>query len=653
MKKLFLLIAAIMPLMSALGQTGATNNTNFFKMGEIPRIDVAPKNQNHSKVKEGARATTVTIASEHFGSGTDTSLPTGWTAGVISGPGKWHWSHHASSSSNTMDTMKSTTASNGWMIFDADSFQFDCSCAPSGWLQSPAYNCTGHPTVRLNFENYAGQVYDTFEVWVSTDPTFATHTAYPVDLNNNLIFGTTSANTSLVHLNITSTAAGHAAVYIRYVFYGDDFFDLSWMIDDMTLTELEAHDAGIRDGYVWLPDANALDGSVFNTPLAFIDTFRPSVLLSIYASNAEVNVPTSATIFNGSTSVYSQTNSYTSLPVNAADSIVQYPGYKPVSTGSYECVFQNNLSTDVDHTNDIDTFRFNITDTTWMQNSLEVATNYYLNARTTGFTSSNMMGVIFNVPSGSIGDTVSGFGVAFSNLSANFNTTGKVAIQLYRTKKGDTSWTYMGKSVSRRLVVADYSTSTTTKWVDFRIDTGASGGVTPFVMQPGYTYAAVIQMSNLTSNLLVLASNSPNIPNNGGTLSIFDTSHNDGSTGIHRSVAHSFSNGYVPFIRTYFGYVPVAPVSVPETFVNNKPNPAYPDPANASINIPITMNQDGVAKVNISNITGQELNSQNINCKAGLTTNATFSTGDLADGVYLITIIANGQTQRGKFVVAH
>ena len=653
MKKLFLFMVAIMPLMSALAQTSTTNATNFFKVGQIPRVDVAPKNNDHGKVKEGARTTTITIASENFGSGTDTSMPTGWTAGIISGPGTWHWSHHASTSSSSMDTMKSTTAANGWMIFDADSFQNDCSCSPSGWLQSPAYNCTGHPTVRLNFENYAGQVYDTFEVWVSTDPTFATHTVYRVDPNNNLIFGTTSANTSLIHLNITSAAAGHPAVYIRYVFYGDDFYDLSWMIDDMTLTELEAHDAGVRDGYVWLPDANAFDGSVFNTPLSFIDTFRPSVLLSNYASNAEVNLPTTATIYNGTTSVYSQTNSYPSLIVNAADSIVQYPGYKPVSTGSYECVFQNTLSIDLDHTNDIDTFRFNITDTTWMQNSLDVATNYYLNARTSFANSSYMMGVIFNVPNGAVGDTVSGFGVAFSDLSANFNSTGRVAIHLYRTIKGDTNWTYMGKSVSRRLAIADYSTSTTTKWADFRIDTGASGGVAPFVMQPGYTYAAVIQMSSLTSNLLVLAANSPNIPNNGGTLAIFDTSRNDGSTGIHRSVARSLNNGFVPFIRTYFGYVPVAPVSVPETFVNNNIAPAYPDPAGNSVNIPVTLNQDGVARVIITNITGQELKSQTINCKGGLSTNATFSTSNLTDGIYLYSIIANGQTQRGKFVVAH
>jgi hypothetical protein len=425
------------------------------------------------------------------------------------------------------------------------------------------------------------------------------------------------------------------------------------MIDDITLTELEAHDAGIDNAYVWLPDANAFDGSVFNTPLAFIDTFYPTALLSNYASNAEVNLPTSATIYNGTTSVYSQTNSLPAFPVNAKDTSIQYPGFKPTSTGSYACVFQNSLSSDVDHTNDIDTVKFNITDTTWMQNSMEVTTNYYVNARTSSFTSSYKMGVIFNVPSGAIGDTVSGFGVAFSELSANFNSTGRVGVQLYRAKKGDTTWTYMGKSVSRRLTTADYSNSATIKWADFRIDTGASGGVAPFVMQPGYTYAAVIQISNLTSNLLVLAANGPNIPNNGGRLHLFDTSRNDGSTGIRLSVDRSLTNLYLPFVRTYFGRVPVAPVSVPETFMNNKTTPAYPDPANTSINIPITMNQEGIAKVIIANITGQELKAQTLNCKGGLTTNATFNTSDLADGMYLYSINANGQTISGKFVVAH
>ena len=97
----------------------------------------------------------------------------------------------------------------GWMIFDADSISNDCSCAPSGWLQSPAYNCSGHLTVRLNFEEYFGNVQDTTQVWVSTDPTFATYTVYPIHLNDAVPFASTTANVATIHLNISATAAGH------------------------------------------------------------------------------------------------------------------------------------------------------------------------------------------------------------------------------------------------------------------------------------------------------------------------------------------------------------------------------------------------------------------------------------------------------------
>ena len=84
-----------------------------------------------------------TIATETFGTGTDSTIPAGWTSGIINGTGDWHWSDWASTSMNTMGLMYSTTAADGWVIFDADSINNDCSCAPSAWLQSPAYNCTG------------------------------------------------------------------------------------------------------------------------------------------------------------------------------------------------------------------------------------------------------------------------------------------------------------------------------------------------------------------------------------------------------------------------------------------------------------------------------------------------------------------------------
>ena len=68
------------------------------------------------------------------------------------------------------------------------------------------------------------------------------------------MWGSTTANVALIHLNITATAARNSAVYIRYVYYGETYYDLSWMIDDMGLTELEARDAGISGSLMLAPD---------------------------------------------------------------------------------------------------------------------------------------------------------------------------------------------------------------------------------------------------------------------------------------------------------------------------------------------------------------------------------------------------------------
>lgn len=605
-----------------------------------------------AKAKTGAKTTTVTIATENFGSGTDTTLPTGWKAGITNGPGTWHWTNHASTSSNSLGVMNSTTAADGWMIFDADSFQTDCSCAPSGWLQSPAYNCSGHPTVRLNFENYFGQVLDTCEVWVSTDSAFGTYTVYPVTINNNLDFGNVTSNDNIVHIDISGAAAGHPAVYIRYVFRGTDFFELSWMIDDMSVTELEPHDAGVAAGYMWLPNSAARDGYIMSTPLVFVDSVFPYTHLSNYGSNGETNVPVAANIYLGSSSVYTQPTTFGSLPYAALDSVVHYPGYKPAATGTYSCVFNTSLTGDADHANDYDTVRFDVTDTLWMQNSLEISTNYAVYVASFGPPFAGMLGTRFDVPASSASDTVSGFGVAFSAFNPTPFPGTKVSVQLYKSHKTDTAWTYVGTSIARHVTTADFSSDTVIKWADFRIDT--TGGVAPFVLEPGATYAAMIQTYHFNTDLFVLASAAPKLPGSAGKYLVFDTSNNDGGIGMHRVPDSSFSDGYIPFVRMYFGHVPwvdrTEVKSLPPVSLAGTP---YPDPAVTDLYIPIDVNENTEVTVSLSNILAQNIRTQNYHVNRGAHVNAVFSVTNLPNGVYIYTVNAGGQKISGKIVVTH
>jgi hypothetical protein len=75
---------------------------------------------------------------------------------------------------------------------------------------------------------------------------------------------------------------------------------------------------------------------------------------------------------------------------------------------------------------------------------------------------------------------------------------------------------------------------------------------------------------------------------------------------------------------------------------------AYPNPANSSVNIRFTVKDNANATVKLMNTVGQVLKSMNVNDGQ-----ATFSTADIATGVYFYTVEANGQKITNRVVVSH
>jgi len=651
MKKLLLLLAGSLSMAGANAQYAKNNSMVLSPNTKGAPIIASRDGRQTPAHKLAARTTAVTIATENFGSGTASTLPTGWTTGIISGPGKWHWSNVASTSAYSLGTIASTTASNGWMIFDSDSIGTACGCAPAGWLQSPAYNCTGHLTVRLNFEELYRSFNDSCVVWVSTSSAFTTYTRYALPLNSGLAANAETANPATIHLNISSVAAGAATVYIRFVYYGASGGSYSWLVDDMSLTELNAHDVAVASSFMWEPEATAYSGSIFNTPKVFVDSVYPVTQLSNNGANAETNVVTTAKIYEGTTSVYSQSNTYPSLPLNAFDTLIQFPGYLPATVGNYTCVFNAPLANDSDLSNNNDTATFAVTDTTWMENQGLITGSYYLHRATTPI--SFMDGVRFDVPTSSVGDTVSGFGVVFSSSSVPTTGSATVSVQLYSITQGATGWTYVATSQARAITASDISTTSATIWADFRIDPIVSGGVAPFVLQPGTSYAAMIQIKNVSTDLLVDVTAAPNGTGIFGYFGQSDTSNDDGASSFSPTSIATGDPSIVPLVRMYFGNIPSNHTGVNNISLINTVGTPYPNPANTAVTVPFTLSQDAVATVTLTNMVGQVVKSQNVQATAGQTTRATFSTTDLADGMYIYNVSADGQHSNGRIVVAH
>ncbi|MBL7684062.1 MAG: T9SS type A sorting domain-containing protein [Flavipsychrobacter sp.] len=78
---------------------------------------------------------------------------------------------------------------------------------------------------------------------------------------------------------------------------------------------------------------------------------------------------------------------------------------------------------------------------------------------------------------------------------------------------------------------------------------------------------------------------------------------------------------------------------------------AYPNPANDEVKVKFNLKDAANTTVTIANTVGQVVISKNMgNVNAG---EATFSTSNLANGVYFYTVEANGQRTTNRFVVSH
>lgn len=499
---------------------------------------------------------------EDFNSGMWSGYPIGWTTGTFSGSTTWHWANSPSTGGLSIGAIASPTAANGWMIFDADFTLVGGSTGgttiPSGYMQSPGIDCSTHPTVGLTFSSFFRKYQDSCFVWVGSDPSFTpgSYTSYPVYANNSLFNTQMTANPVTVHINISAAAASNPNVYVRFVYFGSPGGSYSWLMDDVSLAELNTHDVSIGSSFMYQDNTSAYHSSIFSTPLAFADTVHPVTLLNNVGASDEASVPVTAQIFRGSTSVFSETINFAGLSVTGFDSIVEFSGYKPDATGSYSCVFNAGLSGDGDLSNNSDTVNFAVTDTTWMVNSGPVLFESLIHNAGTGV--SFMSGARFDVPSASAGDTLSGFGVCFGVASTATNTGATVSVQLYSTDQFSTSWTYVGSSVARAVVSTDISTSSSLVWAYFPVN--ALSGLTPFILQPGKTYAAIVQTNGVTTMLTLNATGAPNATGYAGYFGQTGSSMNDGAASFGATTATGTAAA-VPMVRLYFGPPCTTPVA--------------------------------------------------------------------------------------------
>lgn len=258
--------------------------------------------------------------------------------------------------SATYGTLESTTAANGWAMFDSDALGTGSS-VQNAWIQlANSVDLTGYSSVAVVFQQYYVKFQGTTYVEVSTDG--STWTTYEV--NASQAGNSASDNPELVSVNVSGAAANMATVWIRFRYQGG--WDYDWQIDDVAIVEGAGYDLAMTD--VWHGDImNAWEYQ--EIPLAQVQEVVVGATCTNTGGSAMTNAMYTYDISDGSSTVASGTfaANNTSIDPVTSDTTWYSTGFTPSATGQYTVtVSVSSDQTDENAANDESMSAFYVTD---------------------------------------------------------------------------------------------------------------------------------------------------------------------------------------------------------------------------------------------------------------------------------------------------
>jgi Secretion system C-terminal sorting domain len=237
MKKTLLLCACM-----AAGLIGAAQSNSRFTERKVKHHPGTNAPIEHA----GSRAI---IWSDNFSSASN------WTLGDIDDANDDHWTigtdEPAGTFSSTYGAIESTTAANGFALFDSD---FLCGGSQQAWVMNAApIDLSGYPGAVLEFEQFFTRFRGDCFVDVSVNGTDWTEFEVNAEINVNA----STPNPELTTVNISSVVANQATVWIRFRYFSTvavhgpgSGCDYAWMVDDVALLELEPYELVMNFGVI-------------------------------------------------------------------------------------------------------------------------------------------------------------------------------------------------------------------------------------------------------------------------------------------------------------------------------------------------------------------------------------------------------------------
>ncbi|MBL4656579.1 MAG: choice-of-anchor J domain-containing protein [Flavobacteriales bacterium] len=252
-------------------------------------------------------------------------IPVGWVTGVDQGTDAWIYTTTGPQGPFSIGPMQSTTAANGYMLFDSD---FLCSTNQDAYFYTVPIDLSGQANVRLEFEQYYRD-WTSSTTWVSLSTNGITWTDY--EINAGFASNQITANTELIVMDISADVGGSSTAYIKFTYTSPTSgCDYAWMIDDIKVWEIPPFDAEIPAIYYM--------SEYTITPKKHIVPLLLQAIVNNKGANTMNNVDLTVNVYEGSLANQIFTGSaptFTSVPAGIDTIMTVAGGYTPTDTGFY------------------------------------------------------------------------------------------------------------------------------------------------------------------------------------------------------------------------------------------------------------------------------------------------------------------------------
>ena len=195
----------------------------------------------------------------------------GWTASQVDGStmnASSNWIHSTTGPQGAfaIGAITSTTAANGFMIFDSD---LNCEGPQDVWLISPSFDASGFDDVVVSMEHFYRRFNDQIFLEVSIDggTTWEEYELYPDLVNNDYAGAGNADNPVISNTPISNIAANQPDVMIAFRFFSSEGCAYSWQIDDINVTNVDPtpfFDMRVNTNFFAIPPS-------INTPASQVD----------------------------------------------------------------------------------------------------------------------------------------------------------------------------------------------------------------------------------------------------------------------------------------------------------------------------------------------------------------------------------------------